>query len=100
MKSAMEPLVLLVRNRIIYYVMLFVIKSHILIILVIAGALLEQAEHLLDQGIHPIRIADGFELAAQSACKHLDSIADSFPVDINNLEPLIKTAMTTLGSKM
>jgi len=55
---------------------------------------------LLDQGIHPIRIADGFELAAQSACKHLDSIADSFPVDINNLEPLIKTAMTTLGSKM
>lgn len=67
---------------------------------VIAGALLEQAEHLLDQGIHPIRIADGFELAAQSACRHLDSIADSFPVDINNLEPLIKTAMTTLGSKM
>ncbi|XP_050433756.1 T-complex protein 1 subunit epsilon [Adelges cooleyi] len=69
-------------------------------VVVIAGALLEQAEHLLDQGIHPIRIADGFELAAQSACKHLDSIADSFPVDINNLEPLIKTAMTTLGSKI
>lgn len=67
---------------------------------VLAGALLEQAEQLLDKGIHPIRIADGFELAAQYAVKHLESIADSFPVDPNNLEPLIRTAMTTLGSKM
>lgn len=68
--------------------------------LVLAGALLEQAEMLLDKGIHPIRIADGFELAAQCAIKHLDSISDNFPVDPNNLEPLIKTAMTPLGSKM
>jgi len=67
---------------------------------VLAGALLEQAEQLLDKGIHPIRIADGFELAAQFAVKHLDTIAESFPVDPNNLEPLILTAMTTLGSKM
>lgn len=27
--------------------------------LVLAGALLEQAEDLLDKGLHPIRIADG-----------------------------------------
>lgn len=66
----------------------------------LAGALLEQAELLLDKGIHPIRIADGFELAAQCAVKHLEKIADSFPVDLSNLEPLIQTAMTTLGSKM
>jgi T-complex protein 1 subunit epsilon len=55
---------------------------------------------LLDKGIHPIRIADGFELAAQCAVKHLEKIADTFPVDSSNLEPLIQTAMTTLGSKM
>lgn len=67
---------------------------------VLAGALLEHAEVLLDKGIHPIRIADGFELAAQFCTKHLDSISDSFPVDSKNIEPLIQTAMTTLGSKM
>lgn len=67
---------------------------------VLAGALLEQADILLDKGIHPIRIADGFELAAKAAIDHLDTISTKFPVDPNNLEPLIKTAMTTLGSKM
>ncbi|XP_022193311.1 T-complex protein 1 subunit epsilon [Nilaparvata lugens] len=69
-------------------------------VVVLAGALLDQAEHLIDKGIHPIRIADGFELAARCAVKHLDTIAHSFPVDPNNLEPLIQTAMTTLGSKI
>lgn len=69
-------------------------------VVVLAGALMEQAERLLDKGIHPIRIADGFELAAQCANKHLDSIAESFPVDPKDLQPLIRTAMTTLGSKI
>lgn len=69
-------------------------------VVVLAGALLEQAEMLLDKGIHPIRIADGFELAAQCATEYLNSIAESFPVSPNNLEPLIKVAMTTLGSKI
>ncbi|XP_014245850.1 T-complex protein 1 subunit epsilon [Cimex lectularius] len=69
-------------------------------VVVLAGALLEQAEMLIDKGIHPIRIADGFELAAQTAIEHLDDIGDAFPVYANNLEPLIKTAMTTLSSKI
>lgn len=69
-------------------------------VVVLAGALLEQAESLLDRGIHPIRIADGFELAAQCAVKHLDSIAEPFPVTKDNTEPLVKVAMTTLGSKI
>ncbi|KAM4688361.1 T-complex protein 1 subunit epsilon [Discoglossus pictus] len=69
-------------------------------VVVLAGALLEHAEQLLERGIHPIRIADGFEQAARIAIDHLDKISDSFPVDPNNVEPLIQTAMTTLGSKV
>ncbi|TSL10164.1 T-complex protein 1 subunit epsilon [Bagarius yarrelli] len=69
-------------------------------VVVLAGALLEQAEQLLDRGIHPIRIADGYDQAARIAIEHLDKISDSFPVDTSNTEPLIQTAMTTLGSKV
>jgi len=69
-------------------------------VVVLAGALMEKAEHLLDKGVHPIRVADGYELAAKKAIEHLDKIADEFPVDKDNLEPLILTAMTTLGSKI
>lgn len=69
-------------------------------VVVLAGALLEQAEQLLDRGIHPIRIADGFELAARHALEHLDKICESFPINQNNLEPLIETATTTLSSKI
>ncbi|XP_076336996.1 chaperonin containing TCP1 subunit 5 [Tachypleus tridentatus] len=69
-------------------------------VVVLAGALLEQAEQLLDRGIHPIRIADGFEMAARCAMDHLEKISDSFSVDKNNLEPLVQTAMTSLGSKI
>lgn len=69
-------------------------------VVVLAGALLEQAEQLLDRGIHPIRVADGYEMAAHAAIAELDKMADSFPVDLKNPEPLIRTAMTTLSSKI
>lgn len=69
-------------------------------VVVLAGALLEQAATLLDRGIHPIRIADGYELAAQCAVQQLEKIAELFHVSIENKEPLIKVAMTTLGSKI
>uniref|UniRef100_A0AAY4ABL1 T-complex protein 1 subunit epsilon n=1 Tax=Denticeps clupeoides TaxID=299321 RepID=A0AAY4ABL1_9TELE len=69
-------------------------------VVVLAGALLEQAEQLLDRGIHPIRVADGYDQAARIAIEQLDKISDSFLVDPNNIEPLVQTAMTTLGSKV
>jgi T-complex protein 1 subunit epsilon len=46
-------------------------------VVVLAGALLEQAEVLLEKGIHPIRIADGFERASVIAVEHLESIAET-----------------------
>ena len=67
-------------------------------VVVLCGALLEQAEALLDKGIHPIRIADGYELAAQCACEHLEKIAETITINRDNPENLIKTAMTTLGN--
>ncbi|XP_060949559.1 T-complex protein 1 subunit epsilon [Limanda limanda] len=69
-------------------------------VVVLAGALLEQAEQLLDRGIHPIRISDGYDQAGIIAIAELDRIGETFPFDPNNREPLIQTAMTTLGSKV
>jgi len=69
-------------------------------VVVLAGALLEHAEKLLDRGIHPIRIADGYEMAAKAALQHLDTIADTFPIDLTNTEMLKQVARTTLGSKI
>jgi len=69
-------------------------------VVVLCGALLEQAEHLIDKGIHAIRIADGFELAAQCAVKNLEKIADEYKIDPSNTDNLIRTAKTTLGSKI
>jgi T-complex protein 1 subunit epsilon len=61
---------------------------------------LEQSEELLDKGIHPIRIADGFDRACATAIAKLDSISDRVDYAKDNTENLIKTAITSLGSKM
>lgn len=67
---------------------------------VLAGALLEQSEALLDKGIHPIRIADGFDRACAVAIKELDRISDVIEYSKDDTENLLKSAMTSLGSKM
>jgi len=69
-------------------------------VVVMAGALLEEAEKLLDKGIHPIRISQGFEDACEVAVKHLEAIADRVPWTEEKLDALYETASTTLGSKV
>ncbi|RIA89802.1 chaperonin Cpn60/TCP-1 family [Glomus cerebriforme] len=69
-------------------------------VVVLAGALLEQTETLLERGIHPIRIADGFERACKIAVEHLDKISDVIEFTKDNTESLLKTAKTSLGSKI
>ena len=44
-------------------------------VVVLAGALLEQAADLIDKGIHPIRIADGYDQACEVAVAKLDESA-------------------------
>ena len=69
-------------------------------VVVLAGALLEQAEHLLDRGIHPVRIAEGFERASAIAVDHLATIASTVEFSAEDTSPLVNTAMTTLSSKI
>lgn len=69
-------------------------------VVVLAGALLEQAERLLDRGLHPVRIAEGFEQASEVALRHLESIADTVQFSKEDTTPLVDTAMTTLSSKI
>ena len=69
-------------------------------VVVLAGALLEHAEPLLDMGIHPLRIADGYEMACRVAIDNLEAIATKWDFDGENVEPLVQTCMTTLSSKV
>lgn len=69
-------------------------------VVVLAGALLEQSEELLEKGIHPIRIADGFDQACAVAVQELDRISERVDFSKDNTGNLLRTAMTSLGSKI
>lgn len=69
-------------------------------VVVLAGALLEQASELIDKGIHPIKIANGYDQACQIAVAHLDTISDTIPVSREDKTTLLKAARTSLGSKI
>lgn len=51
-------------------------------VVVVAGALLEAAEKLLQKGIHPTAISDAFQRAATKAVDILKSM--SVPVDLSD----------------
>ena len=69
-------------------------------VVVLAGSLLEQAENLLKKGIHPIRIAEGFEKAATVAIATLEQIAETIDIQADDHKALRTTAVTTLSSKI
>lgn len=69
-------------------------------VVVFAGALLEQAQYLIDMGLHNLKIADGFDKACDIAVKRLEEITEKIDVKSNNHETLIEAAMTSLGSKV
>ena len=69
-------------------------------VVVLAAAMLEQASDLIDKGIHPIRIADGYDQACEIAVSKLDEISDSIPFSRDDTSNLLQVAKTSLGSKM
>lgn len=65
---------------------------------VIAGALLEKAEGLIDNDIHPVIIADGYKKAAKKAITFLEEIAKK--IDISDKETFEKVARTSMLTKL
>ncbi|MCL5782395.1 MAG: TCP-1/cpn60 chaperonin family protein [Candidatus Thermoplasmatota archaeon] len=64
---------------------------------VIAGALLQEAESLINQNVHPTVISAGYRMAADHAKKVMDDI--SKPVKFQDKGLLMKMAGTSLSSK-
>lgn len=67
-------------------------------VVVLAGSLLEAADKLLQKGIHPTSISDSFQKAADKAVEILTNMA--IPLDLNDRESLLKSANTSLNSKV
>lgn len=69
-------------------------------VVVFAGALLEHAEALLEKGIHPSKIAEGFERACDFVVSHLEKISEKITFSKDDESALLKIARTSLGSKI
>jgi len=67
-------------------------------VVVIAGSLLDAAQKLLMKGIHPTIISESFQRAACKSVEILESM--STPVLLSDRESLLKSATTSLNSKV
>ena len=67
-------------------------------VVVLAGSLLENAESLLTQDVHPTIIVDGYRKAAKKAQQYLQDIADT--VTANDKPTLLKIAKTAMQTKL
>ena len=67
-------------------------------VVVLAGSLLEFAESLINQDVHPTVIVDGYRKAAKKAKQFLEEIADK--VSGNDRAILLKIAKTAMQTKL
>ncbi len=65
---------------------------------VLAGALLEKAEELLDKDVHPTVIVDGYSKASKKAMQALEDVAEKVTPD--NKDWLVKVARTSMQTKL
>eukprot|EP00933_Yihiella_yeosuensis_P046065 TRINITY_DN41533_c0_g1_i1.p1 TRINITY_DN41533_c0_g1~~TRINITY_DN41533_c0_g1_i1.p1 ORF type:complete len:578 (+),score=165.57 TRINITY_DN41533_c0_g1_i1:132-1736(+) len=69
-------------------------------IVVIAGSLLEKALDMIEKGIHPLRVATGFERACEIGVQRVQEIAREVDLMADDKAALKKAANTALGSKV
>jgi len=69
-------------------------------IVVMAGSLLEHSLGLIEKGIHPLRIATGYEKACAVALKKIEEIAKTVDIQAKEQQALKWAASTALGSKV
>ncbi|HKH89143.1 MAG TPA: TCP-1/cpn60 chaperonin family protein, partial [Nitrososphaera sp.] len=67
-------------------------------VVVLAGALIEKAEDLINKGVHPTVIVDGYRKAATKAIEVLNGIAQK--VAGNEKQELIRIAKTAMQTKL
>ncbi len=67
-------------------------------VVVLAGKLLENAEGLMDKGLHPSIIVEGYKKACEKAVEFLYDIA--VDIDVNDVNKLKKVALTSMRSKL
>ncbi|AIC16246.1 archaeal thermosome [Nitrososphaera viennensis EN76] len=67
-------------------------------VVVLAGALIEKAEELIEKGVHPTVIVDGYRKSADKAIQVLGSIAHD--VRGNEKRELIRVAKTSMQTKL
>ncbi|ERN06187.1 hypothetical protein AMTRI_Chr06g170660 [Amborella trichopoda] len=67
-------------------------------VVIIAGALLKQCLALLSKGIHPTVISDALHKASEKAVEVLSAMA--VPLELSDRDSLIKSASTSLNSKV
>ena len=65
--------------------------------IIISGELLKQAENLIDQGVHPTIISNGYRMASEKALEILKDI--SIPVTAKDKNILTDIAMTAMTGK-
>ncbi|MEE9242157.1 MAG: thermosome subunit beta [Nitrosopumilaceae archaeon] len=67
-------------------------------VVVLAGSLLEYAETLINQDVHPTIIVDGYRKAAKKAKQYLEEIAET--VTSSDRAMLLKVAKTAMQTKL
>jgi thermosome len=65
---------------------------------IISGELLGKSEELIDKGVHPTIIIDGYRKASEKALEILEKMA--IVVDLKSQDYLKKVAMTSMASKL